>query len=151
MSINEMDEASIRRQIEKRFKERQGFFIHLTAYVLTNLMLWGLWALLTPVSVVTSTPGGIVSQTGGAGFPWPLFVSVGWGIGLVGHLLNYYNKYGGGAERREEAIEREIERYRERNAYEKPKRDENTHLELTEDGEIEEVYEDEPSGARKRG
>ncbi len=68
----------------------------------------------------------------------------------MAHFITYYNKYGRGAERREEAIQREIERYRERHAYEKPKNDFDRPLEINDDGEIEEIYEDAPAGRRKR-
>ena len=84
------------------------------------------------------------------GLPWPIFVTLFWGIGIVSHILSYNAKYGRGAEQREEAIQREIDRQRERSAaYEKPKNDRPTHLELTDDGEIQEVYEDEASRADK--
>ncbi len=119
------DEKQIREQIEKRFKEREGLIIHGVIFILINLMLWMIWLLA------------------GMGFPWPLIVTLAWGSGMFAHVYEYYNKFGGGAQKREDAIQREIERYRESRAYEKPKNENRPHLELTEDGEIEEVYEDE--------
>ena len=63
--------------------------------------------------------------------------------------MSYYNKYGGGAMRREESIQREIEQERGRSlSYEKPKND--VRMRLTDDGELEEVPEDEISLAQKR-
>ena len=70
---------------------------------------------------------------------------------MLAHLIVYYNKYGRGAERREAAIQREIEQYRQRiTAYEKPKNDRDVRLGLSDDGEIEAFDEDEDSRAEKR-
>lgn len=130
MSESSYDE--IRRRVEKRYKERQDFIIHFAAYVGSNLIIWVLWFLLL------SGP-----------FPWPLIVTLGWSVGIVAHFLSYYFKYGAGANRREDAIEREIEQEMVRRAiYEKPKNDER--MRLTEDGELEEVPEDEISQVAER-
>ncbi len=122
------EEARIRKQIEKKFEERQGLIIHGATFVVMNLIFWGLWL------------------TGGSGFPWPIFITGGWGIGMVAHFLDYHYKYGGGAERREQFIQDEIERARLQGLYtdEKPKRD--RRLRVTEDGEIEDF--DEPPRRR---
>lgn len=143
------DEAKIRKQIERRFKERQALWIHFTAFLLTNIMLWAFWALITPTGADVVRPGGETIRQVVNVFPWPLIVTLGWSVGIAAHAITYYNKYGGGAQRREDAIQREIERYRETHAYEKPKND---HLEINDDGEIETIYEDETpsSGRRKR-
>ena len=112
--------------------ERSGVIAHAIPYVIVNLVLW---------SIYFSTDAG--------GFPWPMFVSFFWGIGMASHFFAYWNKYGGGATQREEAIQREIEQERERSLmYEKPKHD--ARMRLTDDGELEEVPEDEISLAEKR-
>src|SRR3954470_15090866 len=46
---------------------RQGFRIHLTFYVLVNLLLIGIWA------------------ASGGGYFWPIWPILGWGMGLAGH------------------------------------------------------------------
>src|SRR3954464_14096843 len=46
---------------------RQGFRIHLTFYVLVNLMLIGIWA------------------ASGGGYFWPIWPIMGWGMGIAGH------------------------------------------------------------------
>lgn len=119
--MNDQDlERRIRKQMEKKFAERQELAIHAVAFVLGNLLVWGIY-------FFAGGPDGI-------DFPFPIFVTGGWGIGIIAHLLTYYNKYGGGAVRREAAIQREIERYKsEIGYYEKPKRE---HLRLNDDGEI---------------
>ena len=80
-----------------------------------------------------------------------LWVTLVMSIGIVSNIVEYYNKYGPGAERREAGIQREIERERERLGYEKPKND--SRMRLTDDGEIEEFPEDEDHWAEnsKRG
>jgi hypothetical protein len=103
-----IEERAIRRRVEKKLKERNGFLIHLAAFVLTNFFLWMIWFV-----------------TGGL-FPWPLFATGGWGIGLVAHGLSYYFEYGPGRDQRERMVQREIERERERLALhygDKPKND----------------------------
>ncbi len=134
MSSDEVDEAKIRKQIEKRYKERDGVRIHAAAFIACNVLLWAIYFMIMP-----------------GDFPWPLIVTLGWGIGFAGHYLSYYYRYGEGAQKREDDIQREIDQYRERRQYEKPKREGGSHLELSEDGEIEEIHDDQPSSAQKRG
>jgi hypothetical protein len=127
------DEARIRKQIEKRYEDRQGLIIHASIFILINVALWIIQLLTLPE------------------FPFALIITAGWGSGMVAHYLSYYYKYGGGAEKREAAIQREIESYRERHyAYEKPKHDEHSHLEWNDDAEIEEIYQEDTSAGRKR-
>ncbi len=124
--VDQYDE--IRRRIEKRYKKRQELYIHIASYVVTNLFLWFFFH-----------------------DSWVLWVTFGWGIGVVSNIIEYYNKYGAGAQRREDAIQREVERERERLGYEKPKND--SRMRLTDDGELEEVseYDGRVSEKSKRG
>jgi class 3 adenylate cyclase len=46
---------------------RQGFRIHLTVYVLVNLLLIGIWA------------------ASGGGYFWPIWPILGWGMGIAAH------------------------------------------------------------------
>ena len=96
-------ETEIRRRVEAKFDERNGVLIHLLSYVGVNIMVWAIWLFTA------------------AGFPWPLFVTFFWGIGLAGHLLDYYHKYGGGAQKREERIQEEVLRQMQR-LYEREER-----------------------------
>lgn len=90
---NESQLASeVRRQVEAKYEERNGLIGHLVAYLIVNLMVWATYLL------------------GAGGFPWPLFVTGGWGIGFISHALSYYNEHGAGAEKREAAIAAEVER-----------------------------------------
>ncbi len=64
--------GSDREQALQRIKKRRDFSGHLVAYLVVNAALWTIWA-------VTD-----------AGYPWPAWVSGGWGIGL---LLNAWDVY----------------------------------------------------------
>ncbi len=123
MANIESDDA-IRQRIEKRYKMRQELYINIASYVVANVVFWVMFR-----------------QS------WVLWITVGWGIGVVAHVIDYYSKYGGGAERKEAEIQREIERERERLGYEKPKND--TRMRLSDDGELEEVPEDEDHWTEK--
>ena len=60
----------------KKAEARIGFKKHLNSYILVNLFLWALW-------YFTTAPyyGGV---------PWPIFVMIGWGIGIVTHYIRVY-------------------------------------------------------------
>jgi hypothetical protein len=61
------DEQALRDLAFKRVKEKRDFQGHVVAYVVVNLFLWGVWAM-----------------TSGIGsYPWPVWVTLGWGIGVV--------------------------------------------------------------------
>lgn len=123
-TANKNEIKKVRRRAEAPFKKRVEFFQHIGVYLMINLMLWMLFIF------------------SGAGFPWPLFVTAGWGIGLVADGYETLS-----ATRRERAINREVERERQRleeewYGAEKPKRAEDDDdleappIRLTEDGEL---------------
>jgi len=70
-------EAELRELALKRLKKRQDFRAHAVVFVVVNAFLWALWAVL--------------SLTNGWTFPWPIFPTLGWGIGLA---LNAWDVYG---------------------------------------------------------
>jgi hypothetical protein len=83
-------EDSLRHEAVRRLKKKRDFQAHLITYVSVNALLVAIWA-------VTS-----------AGFFWPIFPILGWGIGL---LLNAWDAYG----RKpisEHEIAREVDRLR---------------------------------------
>ncbi len=97
MSKSELTtEEQIRQRIEKRYEERTGLLIHMVAFFAVNTVMW------------------MIYLNRGGDFPWPLIVTLGWGIGAVAHSLSYYYEYGTGRERREAHIQREVERELER-------------------------------------
>ncbi|MBN2472079.1 MAG: protein kinase [Anaerolineae bacterium] len=124
-------EEELRRKIEKRLKEQQEFRTHVVIYIMVNLLLWFIWL------------------ASGAGFPWPFFPTLGWGIGIVAHYMEYHHKYGRGAERRERLIQEELERARlsGRIPYESDKRKnedliglDDQRLRLADDGELSDSF-----------
>ena len=70
-------------------KKKREFHAHVFAYLLINSMLIVVWAMT------------------GAGFFWPIFLLLGWGIGV---FFNAWDVYGRGPN--EQKIQREIERLR---------------------------------------
>ncbi len=124
-------EIEIRRRVEAKYDERNALLIHLISYAGVNILVWLIWLFSS------------------GGFPWPLFVSFFWGIGMAGHLLDYYNKHGGGAQKREERIQEEVLQQmrrleeRERSIYAGENADgyalddvELRHVRLSDDGEL---------------
>lgn len=63
------DEVELRKLARERLEARRGFFTHAAVYVAVNLMLWGIWL--------------AISLANGMTFPWPIFPSLGWGVGLA--------------------------------------------------------------------
>jgi len=59
-------------------KKRAGFKKHLVSYVIVNAFLWAIW-------FVTGT-----EYDYDAYFPWPLWVTLWWGVGLAFSYANAY-------------------------------------------------------------
>ncbi len=70
----ERDESYIR--AKRRVEEVRGFYSHLIAYIVVNVFL----AIINLLTIPS--------------FPWFLFVTVFWGIGLVSHGASVYLKRG---------------------------------------------------------
>jgi fatty acid desaturase len=60
---------ALREQALRRLKKRRDFNAHLVVYALVNIVVWGIWTLI-----------GVMSHSW---WPWPAFLTLGWGIGLV--------------------------------------------------------------------
>lgn len=120
--------------IEKAAKEQIEFFTHLVVYTLINLMLWFIWLFA------------------GAGFPFPLMVMGFWGIGLAVHGANVFFSSAQQQLAREEAIQREVERWAEaaQGVKKKKKKREGVRLELTDDGELIEIVDDDWQADERR-
>ena len=87
-----MSEEQIYEQAKKRVEEKKGFFVHLTVYIIVNIMLVLIWAFAAD-----------------GGYPWFLWPLGGWGIGLLFHFLGVF-VFGGKSDRA--SIEKEAERIR---------------------------------------
>jgi len=88
----QLSEEQIYEQAKKRVEEKKGFFIHLTVYIIVNIMLVLIWAFAA-----------------GGGFPWFIYPLGGWGIGLLFHFLGVF-VFGRQSDRA--AIEKEAEKIR---------------------------------------
>lgn len=86
------DEERLRARAVRRLKTQADFRTHLLMYLLVNIGLVVIW-------VVT-----------GAGFFWPIFPILGWGVGIAAHAWEAF-----GPERMtEDRIRREMDRLRAR-------------------------------------
>jgi hypothetical protein len=72
----------------QRIKRKRQFQYQVLIYVVINVLLWVLWA------------------AADFGFPWPIFVTVGWGIGLGAQAWHIYG--GGGRPITEAEIQDEM-------------------------------------------
>jgi hypothetical protein len=70
-SVSAPSERELRDRATTRLTERRDFRVHVATYLVVNAMLWLLWAV-----------------TGADGSPWPIWVTLGWGIGLAAHWLS---------------------------------------------------------------
>jgi hypothetical protein len=84
-------QPGLRDQAISRLRKKRDLGAHLLAYVLVNAMLIGIWAVT------------------GAGFFWPVFPLLGWGIGVAFHIWDIYQQPVS-----EEEIRREMTRMRQR-------------------------------------
>lgn len=58
-------------------EKRASFKSHIIIYLIVNVFLWLLWAI----------DG---ANTNHKGIPWPLWSTVGWGVGLTFHYIGAY-------------------------------------------------------------
>jgi 2TM domain len=84
-----VSEPELREQATIRLRKKRDFRAHLLAYLLCNGSLLIIWALT------------------GAGFFWPVFPMLAWGIGLVFHAWDIYRP-----PLSEQQIQREMKRMR---------------------------------------
>jgi hypothetical protein len=83
-------EVELRKLALSRLKKKRDFWTHLVIYATFNAALIVIWALT------------------GAGYFWPIFVIVGWGIGVAANAWDVYGR----KPITEEEIRRETDRLR---------------------------------------
>ena len=66
----------LREQALGRLKKRHDFVTQLFAYMLVNLVVWGIWL--------------VIGLSSHSWWPWPVLVTLGWGIGLAFNAWNVY-------------------------------------------------------------
>jgi hypothetical protein len=91
MDVMERDreDEELREQAIARLGKKREFGAHLLAYVMVNTLLVVVWAVT------------------GAGFFWPVFPLMGWGIGLIFHAWDTFS-----GTPSEDRISREMDRLR---------------------------------------
>ena len=67
-------EQELRKLAVSRLKKKRDFSTHVVIYVIVNAMLVGIWAVT------------------GAGFFWPIFPILGWGIGVGANAWDVYGR-----------------------------------------------------------
>jgi uncharacterized membrane protein len=97
----EMSDEEIRSLATRRVRRKRGFFVHLIVYSVVNAFLWCMWA-LTASGISAGYGWGMMH---GTAFPWPVFTTVFWGIGLVAHGLGVFAFHG---DWEQKEIDREI-------------------------------------------
>jgi len=65
--MDDFAQAAFREQDANRIVQRRSFLAHMAIWAAVNVLLIAVWAI------------------GGGGFPWFVFVALGWGIGVVAH------------------------------------------------------------------
>ncbi len=83
-------EQELRKLAVSRLKKKRDFSTHVVIYVIVNAMLVGIWAVT------------------GAGFFWPVFPILGWGIGVGANAWDV----SGRTPTTEAVVQRETERLR---------------------------------------
>jgi hypothetical protein len=66
----------LREQALRQLKKRRDFTAHVFAYVLVNLVVWGIWF--------------VIGLSSHSWWPWPVFVTLGWGIGIAFNAWDVY-------------------------------------------------------------
>jgi hypothetical protein len=84
------NEQELRRLAVSRLKKKRDFSTHIVIYVIVNAMLVGIWAVT------------------GAGFFWPIFPILGWGIGVGANAWDVYGR----KPITEDEVQRETDRLR---------------------------------------
>src|SRR5690348_11584231 len=72
-------EQGLREQALERVKKRRDFHTHVFVYLTINIVLWAIWA--------------IVGVTSHSWFPWPIWVTLAWGLGVVFNAWDVYFRH----------------------------------------------------------
>lgn len=64
-------DEELRKKAKERAEEKMGFYIHFAVYIMVNILLYSIWWI----------------NNGPNTHPWPIWATIGWGIGLVAHFM----------------------------------------------------------------
>jgi hypothetical protein len=70
------DPDELRDQAMASLKKRRDFKTHAFIYLTINLLVWAIWT--------------VIGLSTGAWFPWPVFITAGWGIGVAANAWDVY-------------------------------------------------------------
>lgn len=66
-------------------QKRASFKSHLVTYLIVNAFLWAIWFMSS-----SSHEGFSLEEIRWGHFPWPLWSTLGWGVGLAFHFAGAY-------------------------------------------------------------
>ena len=66
----------LREQALRRLTKRRELTTHAVVFTLVNVTVWGIWA--------------VIAATSGGSWPWPVFLTLFWGIGLAMNAWDVY-------------------------------------------------------------
>jgi hypothetical protein len=69
-------EEGRREQALQRLKKRRDFHTHLFVYLTFNAVVWSIWT--------------IIAVSSHSWYPWPLWITLGWGLGVVFNAWDVY-------------------------------------------------------------
>ena len=69
-------EEVLREQALRSLKKRRDFKTHLFIYLVVNAVIWTVWV--------------VIGMTSHSWWPWPIFPTLGWGIGLAANAWDVY-------------------------------------------------------------
>lgn len=84
-------------QVTKMAKARVGFKVHLMVYLIVNIFLMFVWMFSGGGQAMHAN----WDSGGSAGYYWPMWTHLGWGLGLAIHGFMVYGP-GSGMQQREE-------------------------------------------------
>lgn len=66
-------------------RKRASFKTHALTYIIVNLFLWGIWYFTGNGHTEME-----MGHWSGGNYPWPIWTTLGWGIGLAFHFAGAY-------------------------------------------------------------
>ena len=79
---NELNMDNRDEQLWRIAKKRASFKKHLASYIIVNAFLWGMWYFTQGMEEM--------SDANEMNVPWPIFTTLGWGIGVA---FSFYGAY----------------------------------------------------------
>jgi hypothetical protein len=85
----------LRRKAEKIAEAKRSVYIHIPIYLFVNILLYVIWWINSGIGT----------------FPWPVIVTIGWGIGVIAHIFVAFGK---GIDN-SKMVEKEYQKLKEKN------------------------------------